>query len=141
MSDTTNDLDVLFPDETLTIAGESVEVREFRYLQGLQVLPQARPILSGLSTLLDEQALDPMAIEMLVAEHQDAWCGLMSVSTGKPVEWIQALSDRDGMTLAMAFWRVNSSFFMRRLVFGGALAASLKHRVTPSPSENSSTPS
>ncbi len=65
----------------------------------------------------------------------------MTISTGRPVEWIESLSDRDGQTLSMTFWRVNSGFFMRRLVFGGALAKTLQHLVNPSPSAPSSTPS
>jgi hypothetical protein len=140
-TDNANDLEVLFPDETLNIAGEQVEVREFRYLQGLQALPLARPILVGLGELLQDQTLDPLALEALIAEHQDAWLALIAISTGRPVAWIQGLRDGEGMRLSLAFWRVNAGFFMRRLVFGGALAVALKQRVSPSPSASSSTPS
>ncbi|MDX1464125.1 MAG: DUF6631 family protein [Halomonas sp.] len=140
------DPEILFPDETLEIAGETIEVREFRYLEGLRAIALARPLLKALAELLEDDELDALALDGLIAEHYTAWIALMAISTGKDEAWIEGLRDRDGQTLSMTFWRVNSSFFMRRLVFGGALARAMRQMVAPttgnpSPSARSSTPS
>ena len=142
--DSARDAEILFPDETLEIAGETIKVREFRYLEGLRAIALARPLLQGLAELLEQGELDALALDGLIAEHFTAWIALMAISTGKDEAWIEGLRDRDGQTLSMTFWRVNSGFFMRRLVFGGALARAMRQMVNPpsqSPSANSSTPS
>lgn len=136
-----SDADILFPDETLEIAGQTIEVREFRYLEGLRAIALARPLLEDLAKTLEEGDLDALALEGLLGEHSAAWISLMSISTGQPREWIEGLRNREGQRLSMTFWQVNSGFFMRRLVFGGALARAMRQMVSPSPSGSSSTPS
>ncbi|NAW33246.1 DUF6631 family protein [Halomonas alimentaria] len=141
-----SDIEILLPDEAVTIEGEEILVREFRYLEGLRAIALARPLFAELARILEEGEIDALALDGLIAEHHEAWIQLMAISTGKDESWIEGLRDRDGQTLSMTFWRVNSGFFMRRLVFGGALARAMRQMVAPttgnpSPSPSSSTPS
>ena len=81
---------------------------------------------------------------MCIRDSYSAWIELISLSTGQPIPWIEGLRDRDGQALSMTFWRVNSGFFTRRLVFGGALSRAMRQMLnpaSPSPSPSSSTPS
>lgn len=136
-----SDAEILFPDEMVTVEGEELLVREFRYLEGLRAIALARPLLQGLAELLEGGEIDALGLDGLISEHHQAWIELIAISTGKPQAWIEGLRDRDGQALSMAFWRVNSAFFMRRLVFGGALARAMQQMASPSASASSSTPS
>lgn len=136
------DAEVLFPDQVVMIAGERVVVREFRYLEGLEVAALARPLLERLRQLHAEGRPAPAMLEALLVEHHALVATLMAMACDRDAAWVAALSDRDGIALAAAFWRANSGFFMRRLALHlgmertlGALLAIL----CPSPS--SSTPS
>lgn len=120
------DAEILFSDETITIGKEQIVVREFRYLEGLAATPIARPIIQGLRELVAHSGdFEPEALDELIATNRDAWLELVSMSTGKPVEWIAGLRDRAGTDLSLAFWRVNGPFFTRRLQLATALAAGL----------------
>jgi hypothetical protein len=123
---TTSDAEVLFAGEEITIGGETIMVREFRYLEGLKATAIARPILAGLRALIEARAdFAPEALDALISEHHEAWLALISMSTGRPVEWIATLNDKAGIALSLTFWSVNGPFFTRRLVLAGALAAEL----------------
>ncbi len=144
--DAASDAEILFPDEFVTIEGEAVLVREFRYLEGLRAIALARPLLNSLAELLEGSEIDALALDGLIAEHYTAWIELISISTAQPAAWIEGLSSREGQLLSMTFWRVNARFFMERLVFGGALARTMQQMVNPahsqkSASASSSTPS
>lgn len=137
MSEPVNDLQVLFPDREIEIAGEKLTVREFRYREGLQAAALARPFLAGLRELLTGAGeIEPEAVLALQAEHAAAWLELVALSCGKPVEWVANLPDKDAMALDGVFWEVNSPFFMRRLKWAAAFAA--EARVVRSRSRKSS---
>lgn len=138
MSDADNDLALLFPDETITIGGEAIVVREFRYREGLEAAALARPIFAGLRAMVTgpDTKLAPESLDALIAAHPEVWLKLVSISCGKPVEWLAGLPDREAMKLQIAFWGANSSFFTRRLLFGAAFAAAVRERRSPSPSSS-----
>ncbi|MDO8706022.1 MAG: hypothetical protein Q7J84_13855 [Sulfuricaulis sp.] len=143
MSKSEHDMEILFPDQTVTIGSETVTVREFRYREGIEATVLARGFLAGLRALLtttgDEIAAEDL--DTLIAEHREAWFKLIAMSCGREVEWLAGLPDREAMKLQMAFWGVNSNFFTRRLLWGAAFAAAVKVRRSPSPmSSPSSSP-
>jgi hypothetical protein len=125
-----NDLEVLFPDREIEIAGEPLTVREFRYREGLEMLAQARPFVAALRALLTgpEEDLAPEAFDALLADHLDAWLLMVARSCGRDVAWVARLPDKDAMTLQNAFWEVNAPFFMRRLLWGAAFAGAARAR-------------
>lgn len=110
------DAEILFPDVAVTLStGEQVTVREFRYLEGLRAVALARPLLDRLREL-GATAATQTVIETLLLEHWETWAELLCLACDRDQRWLSQLADQDGMTLTMAFWRANSSFFMRRLV-------------------------
>lgn len=128
MTDKADDVEVLFADEEITLAGESIVVREFRYSDGLKAAALARPLFVDLREMMQNQAADieAEALDCLIGTHHGIWMQLIAMSTGQTVEWVQALPDRHGVALSMAFWRVNGPFVTRRLVLAGAVAAGLE---------------
>lgn len=111
-------METLLPDRTLTLGGEEVTVREFRFGESFRVIPLARPILADLAALRgSDSAGDDLGVfEDLLARHWEATLELMAIAADRPREWIEALPDQDGQLLAWTFWAVNGPFFMRRLV-------------------------
>jgi len=126
MSDT-NETAVLFPDRTLTLSGEAVTVREFKYLEGLKIAALAAPLLSGLSALFQDegQAIDLAALDGVILANLDVWTQLLAQSCGKSPEWVSELSDVDGTALGWTFWEVNGPFLLRRVAFARRFGAIL----------------
>lgn len=117
-SDESQDAEVLFPDREVSVGGETVTVREFRFGELGRVTPIARPLLDALGAIAGgvDPADDLGLWESIVAEHHDACVELIAISTGRPASWVRGLIDGDGQALMMTFWAVNASFFLRRLV-------------------------
>ena len=144
MTDEANsDEEILFPDLVVEIDGEQVEVREFRYLDGLKATAIARPIIAGYRRLLDEQgeAFEPEALDEVIGEHAEAWTELLAISTGRDAAWVRSLSDGEGVALSLAFWEANGPFFVRRLMLSAAAARKIRADNERSRSEKSSAPS
>ncbi|MFA7666458.1 MAG: DUF6631 family protein [Burkholderiaceae bacterium] len=117
-----NDLDVLLPDRELAVGGDTVTVREFTFLQGLQAEALVRPMIQDLQALFGaeddgaDEALEFASMAEIFGRHAEAFLTLIATSCGKSREWVAGLSDHDGQILAMTFWSVNARFFTRRLV-------------------------
>lgn len=114
-------LGVLFPDQTITVAGEEVRVRALRFREGLEVLPTLRPLLDGMQEMANEAQEDPESLTSgkvlgLLEDNPDAWLALMEASTDRDREWLEAIGIAEGEDLALAVWRANSPFLLRRLV-------------------------
>jgi len=124
------DLQVLYPDREVTIAGEALTVREFRYREGLEVAVLARPFLFSLRALFmapDDEFTDE-AFLALVEENPDVWLALVAKACGRDIEWVANLPNAEAMKLQNIFWEVNGPFFMRRLVWGAAFVAGARAR-------------
>ena len=119
-----NDLEILYPDQTVTVGAETVTVHEFRYREGLEAAGLARLFLAGLRALMtdtgEEIALE--AIDGLITEHRETWLKLVALSCGRDVEWLAQLPNHEAMKLHLAFWGVNGPFFTQRLVLAAAFA-------------------
>lgn len=120
-----NELEILLPDADLTLAGEAVTVREYRFKEGLKVQTLAKPLLADLSALfLGMDETDPLPDEAdtmlltlseIFARHESLMSRIISISIDREPAWVDALSDSEGQTLLMIWWRVNRDFFVRRL--------------------------
>jgi len=115
---TAEEIEILDPDREVTIAGETVVVREFRYAEGMYLVGMIQPILARLQAFVQgERDPDDFEIyEELVAEYPDEILELMAKACDRPREWVEQLSDEDGYRLQQAFWAANTRFFMRRLM-------------------------
>lgn len=109
-----DDLSIIHPDITETVAGRSITVREFGFVEGLEVrrlcagfIKDLNALASAGSELLIEDVLDA------VSNHLDAIRQAIAKSTGADREWIDGLNDKDGYTLFYLWWIVNGPFFVR----------------------------
>lgn len=113
-----DELNVLFPNEKLTIAGEEIEVKEYSLIQQLQHRALFMPFVTALRGTLSkaeaEFGLD--GLMNLIAEHYQDVLQLVSLSVGKPLDWVQSLTGEDAEAVLMMWWAVNSDFFTRQAV-------------------------
>lgn len=111
------DLAVLHPDQTLMIAGRELTVREYRFVEGLRLQPLFEPFLNQLYASLKDtdQAPELHQLVQIMGQHQEQIMELIAISAQVDPDWIEQLSDEDGMHLLYTWWIVNAGFFMRRI--------------------------
>lgn len=123
---------ILHPHRTVPIAGRTVTVREYGYVEGLALLPVCKPFLDALYAVAFRSGPPPAvdAIEEVMARHVLAvqWLIAQSITTYDPAnpegfaaavganaKWIAGLDDVEGDLLTVVWWGVNKHFFTRRL--------------------------
>ena len=109
------DLTVMFPDSTVSIAGESITVSEYPFMQWLQLKPAHLPFLEQLAELVGHAAegvvMDDL-MEFFENQFQHVQA-LLAASTNKPEEFFNGLLAHDIELLMMTWWSVNKHFFLR----------------------------
>ena len=107
------DLEVLQPEQTFVeIDGEKVYVKPYTFGNLLKAFKH----LSALySTLQDNQSIEQVLMRAL-STHGDDVIGLISLSTGKPVEYFDTIGAVEGLDIAVMTYKVNESFFVQHLV-------------------------
>lgn len=133
-------LDILLPDKTLEIDGERITVREYSFLQGLDIADFAWPLIDELRLLfIDLQPGEELPLSALAAtfgRHREIFVRLLSLSTDKPEAWVTALGDENGQRLYLTWWTVNAHFFVRRLVQERAGHQAMREASGPSTGES-----
>lgn len=115
-------LEVLFPDRQVKVrdpdTGDEVtlEVREFRFREGLEVQVEARALIAALAALVSEDRTDvgPVEIGATLGAHPDLWIALIARATDREADWIGRLDDRAARDLTALMWAVNAPFFCCR---------------------------
>lgn len=108
---------ILFPNADLDIGGETVTVREFGFMESMKLEPIAYPLIQALADIgADWASVSHREVMQVIADHDLAYAKLIAASVDRPLDWVQGLSDKEGMALSTAFWRVNNGFFVRRLL-------------------------
>lgn len=122
----TDDLAVLNPDVTFTIAGRKVTVREYGFIEGLQLRQVVAPFVADLGKILAdgeclvEDVLDALGKHVDLVQHAIA----RSISTPDATEeqvdeaaaWVAGLRDVDGDVVIKTWWGVCGFFFVRQVV-------------------------
>lgn len=107
------DLEILQPEEMFVeVDGEKVYVKPYTFGNLLKAFKH----LSALySTLQDNYSVEE-AIMGALSTHGNDVISLISLSTGKPVEFFDTLDAVKGLDLAVMTYKVNESFFAQHLV-------------------------
>lgn len=117
----TDDLSILHPDLTLTIAGRTITLREYRFDDTLRIRLEAKAMIADLQDamtpangeelhmpLISEDVLD------VLAKHRETLRKLIAESIGdSDTAWVDSLSGEDGETLLMGWYGVCGPFFVR----------------------------
>ncbi|HBO4355100.1 TPA: hypothetical protein L4U31_002858 [Pseudomonas aeruginosa] len=108
-----DDLQVLHPDITVTVAGQSLVVREYGFVEGLQLRPRVQPLLDDLYALLKGEALELEQIVVVLGKHAELTIQLVAQAANVDVGFVQSLNQVDGQRLLMAWWTANGPFYVR----------------------------
>jgi hypothetical protein len=139
-----DELAVLFPDQTLTIGGARITVREFRHLEGLQVLAAARPLLDDLFAAIESEdaaATPGRALTDAIQRHAQLWVELEARACDRDVAWVAGLRQADAARLDTAFWKANGFFLTNPRLLAAAFDYLLARASRSGNSSSSSSPS
>lgn len=124
-------VDILAPEITLTIAGREVRMREPTWVESLDLEPVLEPCVTFMREQLDGTEITPDASDEflklllhMMRAHKTEMVAVMAFCGDVEPAWVEALNDADGRTFMLLYWRVNWHFFVRRLNLSRALAAS-----------------
>jgi len=116
------DLAILHPERTLTIAGREITIREYGFIAGLRLRPLMQPILDDLRSLVVTGAnADLGAIMALLGTHWQATLALAAEAAEVEPEWVEGLDAEQGELLLTVWWSVCGPFFWRNVI--GRVAA------------------
>ncbi|CDF82150.1 hypothetical protein PKB_0782 [Pseudomonas knackmussii B13] len=132
-----DDLQVLHPERSLSIAGREITVREYGFVEGLGLRPLIQPFLDDLYALVNGRKGLPPLEEILgvLGKHSDLVAQLMAIAADVDPEWIHQLPSQQGNTLLYAWWTVNGPFFVGAVVdrIRGELAAEAQRKALAGP--------
>ena len=112
----TDETRIVMGFDEVEVSGEPIKVNEFTFPQELKALTIAAPIIGEIADLyLNGGDPDMLEIEGVFATHGKALTELLSISTGKPVEWFDTLPGKYASSLFLTFWGMNSHFFTQRI--------------------------
>lgn len=137
-----DDLDILHPERTLTVAGRTVSVREYGFFEGMDMRIVAKDFFDALYALFGAAGPAPAydEVEEVIAAHRPAVIGMVAAAIGPnpdavadkqaaaqahadTVRWVAGLDDAAGDALLVTWWMVNAGFFLRRMMRRAAQAA------------------
>lgn len=133
-----DDLNVLHPNLEATLNGRQVVVREYGFIEGLQLQAELQPFLDGLYELTNA-GTPPALYEIvsLIGRHTELVVRAMAMSANVDPDELKHLKDhKEGHALLMKWWTANGPFFWRcvldRILGDRAVA---KHRAGQTPTQ------
>lgn len=109
-----DDLAVLHPERSPTIAGKKVTVREYGFIEGLGLRPIAQPFLDDLHSSVSTGRVPELEeILVILGSHAKDIEQLIACAADVSPEWVAGLNQDDGYHLLMVWWEVNGPFFIR----------------------------
>lgn len=108
-----NDLATLMPNREITLAGETIMVREYSFKDALTIGNEIDQFVALI--VAEMNSTNKLSIEqadLIIINNLELVYSLISTSIQKPITWIEALSYEDGLQLLDWWWVVNSGFFM-----------------------------
>lgn len=115
-ADENKDLEVLHPEQKLTLGGQMVTVREYGFVESLRIRPLMKPFLNDLHELASTGSDMPLdEVFDLIAKHQDSCLELAAIAADVDQAFVESLSSPEGENLLLAWWGANGPFFSRQL--------------------------
>ena len=108
-----NDLATLMPNREISLAGETITVREYSFKDALTIGNEIDQFVTLIVTEMN--GTNKMTIEqadLIIMNNLELVYSLISTSIQKPILFIESLSYSDGLQLLDWWWVVNSGFFM-----------------------------
>lgn len=115
-----DDLEVLHPERTFLLAGITVTMREYGFVEGMKLANRAQPVVHDLAAITgvaeDGGLLEYARLQAVFADHVDVILDMVAQACDQPRAWVESLDPADGEKLLLAWWAVNGPFFVRRVL-------------------------
>lgn len=113
-----DDLQVLHPESKAVIAGRSITMREYGFIEGLKVRALAKPIIDSILAAVRENRIpDVDEIQYILTEHAESVGRLIAQAADIEPEWVLELEDQyAGDQLMAMWWGCNGPFFLRKAI-------------------------
>ncbi|MBN5004530.1 hypothetical protein JY447_10725 [Stenotrophomonas maltophilia] len=112
------ELEILMGEGQVRVAGQQLSVREYTFAEGLFIQATARSFLEDLYGVFKPGSTVPSfeQVSEICARNADVILNLMAKSANVERSWVESLAEAEGELLMLAWWRVNSGFFIRRVL-------------------------
>lgn len=112
------ELEILMGEGQVKVADRQLSVREYTFAEGLFIQATARGFMDDLYGVFKPGSTVPSfeQISEVCARNADVILDLMARSANVERSWVESLSEAEGELLMLAWWRVNSGFFIRRVL-------------------------
>lgn len=131
-----NEAEVLFPEQQVSVNGETITLREFSMMEEIRLSVKAAPIIEALRKASFEKDTDisQADLEKVFAENELVFKELLATACDQSVEWVEEVGGgREGAALFFTFWSVNRSFFLDRMMTAQLNKVTGKVSQKPSP--------
>lgn len=111
-----SELEVLFPDREISIAGRTLVVRELRFSEQLKWQSLLNEVAENFDQVNadDENFFDHVLATL--GAYADRLLDIVAICCDQSREWIDSLPANQGEELLFTWWAVNNHFFIRRLL-------------------------
>ena len=111
----------LLGEQTITLSDKrEIRVHAYSFLEGLRLTEQSAVLVRGLTEYFKKtqkaEEFDLAGLQSVFAEDLDGMIKLLAQASDLTEVEIAELDDNDGSQLMWAWWNLNASFFMRRLI-------------------------
>lgn len=108
------DLEVLFPDQNITLQGQDITVTEYPFMTWLALKPSCTDIIQKFAEFLREDAeVKVDDIFECFEDNFDSMKPLLSESIHQPEAFLAKLTDSEMNTLFITWWMINNHFFLQ----------------------------
>lgn len=112
-----NDLAILYPERTATIADRVLVMREFSFTESLRHAAPIAALCDAMTAVaLDGNLHDLDNLRVAFGQQADAVLQLIAVCSDQPLAWVASLDAQSGEDLMLLWWGVNADFFLRRVL-------------------------
>lgn len=112
------ELEIPMGEGQVKVADRQLSVREYTFAEGLFIQAAARGFMEDLYGVFKPGSTVPSfeQVSEICARNADVILDLMAKSANVERSWVESLSEAEGELLMLAWWRVNSGFFIRRVL-------------------------
>ncbi|MBJ8477172.1 DUF6631 family protein [Acinetobacter bereziniae] len=109
-----DDLAVLFPDQNITLQGQTITVTEYPFMTWLALKPSCTDIIQQFAAFFrDDVDVKVDDIFECFEDNFDSMKHLLSESIHQPEAFLAKLSDSEMNTLFITWWMINKHFFLQ----------------------------
>lgn len=111
------ELSILFPNQSLLIGGKTVKIKEYAFVEWLNLRQTYAPFIAKFTELMI--ASDDVLVDDVLEFFEDEFAelkGLILASIDESAEFLDGLSLTEMESLMLGWWQVNKHFFMKSVV-------------------------